>query len=51
MNKVVNVSNNNKKQIKIREASIIDIKAITRIYNYTYIFRRKGGEFCVQKCY
>lgn len=30
---------------------MIDIKAITRIYNYIYIFRRKDGEFYVQKCY
>jgi len=29
MNKVVNISSNNKKQIKIREADISDIEAIT----------------------
>jgi len=29
MNKVVNISDNNKKQIKIREANISDIEAIT----------------------
>jgi len=28
MNKVVNISDNNKKQIKIREANISDIEAI-----------------------
>lgn len=29
MNKVVNISDNNKKQIKIRETNMIDIEAIT----------------------
>jgi len=39
------------KKIKIREANIFDIEAITRIYNYIYNFRRENGEFYVQKCH